>query len=104
MPLPAANLKDKAVEAQQLKKLSAGDVVDLVVNNEVEEAQQLKKRSVTDVIDQVVDNEVELPTVKKPKLDYERIIMGEELSDIEINYAQQLLKANHPKFNGFQSP
>jgi len=29
--------------------------------------------------------------------------MGEELSDMEINYAQQLLKANHPKFNGFQS-
>ena len=26
-----------------------------------------------------------------------------ELSDIEINYAQQLLKAKHPKFNGFQS-
>ena len=45
VPLPAANLKDKAVEAQQPKKLSAGDVIDLVVNNEVEEAQQLKKRS-----------------------------------------------------------
>ena len=29
--------------------------------------------------------------------------MGKELSDIEINYAQQLLKANHLKFNGFQS-
>ena len=40
---------------------------------------------------------------QKSKLDYERIIMGEELSDMEINYAQQLLKANHPKFNGFQS-
>ena len=41
MPVPAANLKDKAVKAQQLKKLSTKDVVDLVVNNEVKEAQQL---------------------------------------------------------------
>ena len=77
--VPATNLK-KAVPAPHLKKLSAGDVVDLVV-----------------------DDEVKSPPTKKPKLDYERIIMGEELTDMEINHAQQLLKAKHPKFNGFQS-
>ena len=66
----------------------------------MEEAQQLKKHSVTDVIDQVVVNEAELPPIKSP---HERIIMGGELSDIEFNYAQQLLKANHPKLNGCHS-
>ena len=39
VPVPAANLTDEAREAQQLKKLSAKDVVDLVVDDEVEEAQ-----------------------------------------------------------------
>ena len=29
--------------------------------------------------------------------------MGEELSNNEINYAQQLLKLQHPKFSGFHS-
>ena len=45
---------------------------------------------------------MESPLAKKPNLDYERI-MGEELSDMEINFAQRLLKAQHPKCNGFQS-
>ena len=44
----------KAVPAPHLKKLSAGDVVDLIF-----------------------DNEEKSPPTKKPKLDYERIIMGE---------------------------
>ena len=79
MAVPATNLK-KAVPASHLKKLSAGDVVDLVV-----------------------DDEEKSPPTKKPKLYYERIIMGEELTDMEINHAQQLLKAKHPNFNGFQS-
>ena len=29
--------------------------------------------------------------------------MDKEHTDMEINHAQQLLKAKHPKFNGFQS-
>ena len=66
----------KAVPALHLKKLSAGDVFNLII---------------------------EITTYKKSKLNYERIIMGEELTDMEINHAQQLLKAKHPKFNGFQS-
>ena len=105
VPVPAANLTDdhEAVQAQQLKKLSAKYVVDLVVDDKVGEAQQLKELSAGDIVDRVADNEAELPPTKKHKLDYKRIIMGEELSDMEINYAQQLLKANHPKFNGFQS-
>ena len=62
-----------------------------------------KNLSARDVVDLLADDEVQSPPTNKPKLDYERIIMGQELSDIEINYAQQLLKANYPKFNGFQS-
>ena len=68
VPVPAANLTDEAVEAQQLKKLSAKDVVDLVVDDhdEVEEAQQLKELSAGDIVDQVADNEAELPPKKSP--------------------------------------
>ena len=51
--------------------------------------------------------DAEPPPAKKQRInDYERIIMGEELSDIEINYAEQLLKVHHPvhpKFSGFHS-
>ena len=32
----------------------------------------------------------------KKTFDMEKIIMGDELSDGEINYAQQLLKMKHP--------
>ena len=67
MAVPATILK-KAVLAPHLKKLSAGDVVDLIVDEE------------------------KSPPTKMPKLDYARIIMGEELTDMEINHAQQLLK------------
>ena len=63
-----------------------------------------KKLSTKDDVDLVAsDDEVELPPAKKPKLDYERIIMGQEFSDTEICYAQQLLKGRHPNFKGFQS-
>ena len=41
------------------------------------------------------------PAKKKAKsTDLERVVMGEELSDVEINFAQQLLKAQFAKING----
>ena len=43
------------------------------------------------------------PAKKKTKLDTERIIMGEELTNLEINFAQQLLKAQFHYINGLQS-
>lgn len=44
------------------------------------------------------------PQKKRAKyIDVERIIMGEELCDIEINFAQQLLKAQFTKLNGLTS-
>ena len=44
------------------------------------------------------------PPAKKQKIfDSEKIIMGEELSDVEINYAQQLLKEKHPNINGLRT-
>ena len=33
----------------------------------------------------------------------ERIIMGEELSDVDINLAQRLLRVQFPKLGGLQS-
>ena len=40
-------------------------------------------------------------SAKKQKIfDAEKIIMGEELSDVETNYAQNLLKEKHPNVSG----
>lgn len=73
------NGKNLGVPVVAKKKLPANDAVDLVAS----------------------DHEVESLPAKKPKLDYERIIMDQELSDTEINYAQKLLKGKHPNFKGF---
>ena len=55
-----------------------------------------KKLSPKDVVDDLIaDDEVESPAMN-PKLDYKRIIMGKQLSDMEINFAQWLLKGQHP--------
>ena len=44
------------------------------------------------------------PPSKRPKLgSVEKIIMGKELTDTEINLAQQLLKSQFPGVNGLQS-
>ena len=40
------------------------------------------------------------PRKKQKQFDAERIIMGHELTDLEINLAQQLLKAQFSKLNG----
>ena len=48
-----------------------------------------------------VDDE---PPAKKHKIfDAEKIIMREELSDVEINYAQRLLKEKHPNVSGLRT-
>ena len=53
-----------------------------------------------DVIN-LTEPDAELPVAKKAKVfDGERIIMGQQLSDVEINFAQQLLKEQFPKVNG----
>ena len=44
--------------------------------------------------------DVDQPPTKKQKLD---IIMGVELSDLQINMAQNLLKAQFPQLNGLKS-
>ena len=44
------------------------------------------------------------PAKKRAKIiDTESIIMGEELTDLEINLAQQLLKKQFANINGLQS-
>ena len=47
------------------------------------------------------ESDAEPPVAKKAKvIDVERIIMGQQLSDVEINFAPQLLKEQFPKING----
>ena len=43
------------------------------------------------------------PICKKTKLDFERVIMGEKLSDLDINAAQRILKQQFPNVNGLDS-
>ena len=45
----------------------------------------------------------EPPTKKRKIFDAEKIIIGEELSDVEINYAQRLLKDKHPNVGGLRT-
>ena len=55
-------------------------------------------------VDIIESCSVDKPPAKKQKIfDAEKIFMGEELSDIEINYAQCLLKEKHPKINGLRT-
>ena len=42
------------------------------------------------------------PAKKQKTFDTETIIMGNELSDGEINYAQRLLKIKHPRIDGLR--
>jgi len=58
----------------------------------------------SDMLDKTVEYGAVSPQKKRTKLvDSERIIMGEELTDLEINLAQQLLKKQFPNLNGFTS-
>ena len=51
-----------------------------------------------------VDQGTQSPQTKRPKyIDTERIIMDEELNDLEINCGQQLLEEQFPKLNGLVS-
>jgi len=63
--------------------------------------------SATDKVVNLIDHElhiVEEPPKKKAKvINLEGIIMGEQLTDIEINVAQSLLKKQFPKLNGLAS-
>ena len=54
----------------------------------------------------LIDHELDVgePAKKKAKIiNFEGIIMGEQLTDVEINFAQSLLKKQFPKLNGFTS-
>jgi len=57
--------------------------------------------TVSDNIEDLTELDAVLPVAKKAKIiDVERIIMGEEFPDVEINFAKQLLKNQFPKVTG----
>lgn len=43
------------------------------------------------------------PSCKQIRVDFERIIMGEKLSDLDINAAQRILKLQFPNIHGLES-
>ena len=62
--------------------------------------------SADDVVELLTSDEDEVePPVKKLRctIDMERLIMGQKLSDIEINFSQRFLKFQFPKINGLES-
>ena len=74
----------------EIAKIEKSDQVgDVVVNLYVEDSKD--------------DPTVKPPPMKKSRLHYEAIIMGEMLSDIHINMAQAVLKVQFSKLNGFES-
>ena len=81
--LPAvANKGQELVKCQEQLKASSSPVV-IVAEQELEEESPMRKRAKC--------------------TDMEKIIMGDELCDIEINFAQQLLKKQFTELNGLAS-
>ena len=56
-----------------------------------------------DLTEQAQDTNQSPPNKKQKLFSEEQIIMGQDLSDIEINLAQELLKTQHPGLNGLRS-
>ena len=56
-----------------------------------------------DLTEQAQDTNQSPPNKKQKIFSEEQIIMGQDLSDIEINLAQELLKTQHPGLNGLRS-
>ena len=82
-------------------KLLAGK--DLVPCSSVLQSTE-EQRTVVDLTHFSEDKDVHSPLKKRSKVfDSEGIIMGSELSDDDINLAQQLLKEQYNKLNGLQS-
>lgn len=70
-------------------------------NNDTKE---LRKMSPAVIPEQEAEECVILPQKKREKcMDLERILMEEELCNIEINFAQNLLKAQFKELNGLTS-
>lgn len=67
------------------------DVIEVLSDVEIDRAPPAKKQNQTDNSERVVD------------IDIERIIFGERLVDLDINFAQKLLKAQFPRLQGLQS-
>ena len=64
----------------------------------------IKAFHVIEILDMSDEDEAEPPAKKlRCTSDIERVIMGQKLSDIEINFCLWLLKSQFPEINGLQS-
>jgi len=69
-----------------------------------EDLQEPREMSPVIIPEDKAEEDIRSPQKKRAKcIDVERILMGEELCDVEINFAQQLLKAQFKKLNGLAS-
>ena len=101
--------EDQAVEIQD-KFITDNQVVEVQDRATEDQIVVHSRAELTPVVDlsldlsgQATEHDVS-PQKKRLKLiDSEHIIMGEELTDTEINLAQQLLKKQFPNLNGFTS-
>ena len=67
-----------------------------VINNAQEPASQEVIMAVDDIL-------CSLPKKRSKNFDEEAIIMGNELTDVEINFAQELLKTQFTNIRGLES-
>ena len=84
--------------------VNAPTAVNPAEERNIEDVQEPGEMSPVIIPEDKAEEDVQSPQKKRAKcIDVERIVMGEELCDIEINFAQQLLKAQFTKLNGLAS-
>lgn len=65
--------------------------------------QTMESDSLMDLTEQAQDTDQSSPNKKQKTFSEEKIIMGQELSDLEISLAQEVLKTQHPnELNGLR--
>ena len=85
-------------------KVNAPTAVNQAEERNTEDVKEGGEMSPVIIPEDIAEEDGQSPQKKRAKsTDVQKIIMGEELCDIEINFAQQLLKAQFANLNGLTS-
>ena len=96
------NTGTQVVEVKEEQKESPRKCSNLCYESStIRNSQKVETVDLSDVSHDLVTTDD--PPCKKTKLDFERIIMGEKLLDLDINAAQRILKQQFPNIHGLES-
>ena len=85
-------------------KVSQSDEHEPLKANQFNEHKQVEAKHISNkVIEIVSDTENDEEPPRKKEICAEQLIFGEKLSDLDINLAQHLLKAQFPQLQGLRS-